>query len=58
MKVLLFNGSNKTNGCTFTALLGATKDMLDGMVNSTLIMDGGYKVMNKDDIRAVLTSSF
>lgn len=38
--------------------LGATKDMLDGMVNSTLIMDGGYKVMNKDDIRAVLKASF
>lgn len=38
--------------------LGATKEMLDGMVKSTLIMDGGYKVMNKGDIRAVLKSSF
>lgn len=38
--------------------LGATNDLLDGMVKSTLIMDGGYKVMNKDDIRAVLKSSF
>lgn len=38
--------------------LGATKELLDGMVNSTLIMDGGYKLMNKNDIRAVLTSSF
>lgn len=38
--------------------LGASKDILDGMVKSTLIMDGGYKVMNKDDIRAVLKSSF
>lgn len=38
--------------------LGATKEMLDGMVKSTLIMDGGYKVMNKDDIRAVLKASF
>lgn len=38
--------------------LGATKDMLDGMVKSTLIMDGGYKVMNEKDIRAVLSASF
>lgn len=38
--------------------LGATRDMLDGIVKSTLIMDGGYKVMNEKDIRAVLTASF
>lgn len=38
--------------------LGATKDMLDGMVKSTLVMDGGYKVMNESDIRAVLNASF
>ncbi len=40
------------------AELGATKDMLDGMVKSTLVMDGGYKVMNEEDIRAVLNASF
>ncbi|MDE7071097.1 MAG: iron-containing alcohol dehydrogenase [Clostridia bacterium] len=38
--------------------LGATKEMLDGMVKSTLVMDGGYKVMNEEDIRAVLQASF
>ena len=38
--------------------LGATEDMLDGMVKSTLIMDGGFKVMNEKDIRAVLKASF
>ena len=38
--------------------LGATEAMLDGMVKSTLIMDGGYKVMNAKDIRAVLKASF
>ncbi len=38
--------------------LGATKEMLDGMVKSTLVMDGGYKVMNEKDIRAVLQESF
>ncbi len=38
--------------------LGATKEMLDGMVKSTLVMDGGYKIMNEKDIRAVLQESF
>lgn len=38
--------------------LGATEDMLDDIVKSTLIMDGGYKVMNEKDIRAVLKASF
>ncbi|MDE6373035.1 MAG: iron-containing alcohol dehydrogenase [Clostridia bacterium] len=38
--------------------LGATKEMLDGMVKSTLVMDGGYKVFGEEDIRAVLRASF
>ena len=38
--------------------LGATEDMLDGIVKSTLVMDGGYKVFNEQDIRAVLKASF
>lgn len=38
--------------------LGAAEAMLDGMVKSTLIMDGGYKAMDADDIRAVLQASF
>lgn len=38
--------------------LKATEEMLDGMVKSTLIMDGGYKVMDANDIRAVLKASF
>ncbi|MDE6471663.1 MAG: iron-containing alcohol dehydrogenase [Clostridia bacterium] len=38
--------------------LGATKEILDGMVKSTLIMDGGYKVMDEKDVRAVLKASF
>lgn len=37
--------------------LGATEDMIDGIAKSTLIMDGGYKVLNKDDIRAILRAS-
>ena len=38
--------------------LGATKDMLEGIVESTLIMDGGYKVLTKDDIRNILKASY
>lgn len=38
--------------------LGATREMLGGIVESTLVMDGGYKVMSKEDIRAVLEASF
>lgn len=38
--------------------LGATKDMLEGMVKSTLVMDGGYKLLNESDIRNVLNASF
>ena len=38
--------------------LGAKEEMLDGMVKSSLIMEGGYKVLNKDDIKAILKSSF
>ncbi len=38
--------------------LGATREMLDGMVKSTLIMDGGYKVLTEEDIRSILSASF
>lgn len=31
--------------------LGATEDMLDDLVNGTLILDGGYKVLTKEEIR-------
>lgn len=38
--------------------LGATKEMLDGIAKSTLVMDGGYKVLSESDIRDVLQASF
>lgn len=38
--------------------LGATADMLDGIVDSTCIMTGGYKTLDKNDIRAVLRASY
>ncbi len=38
--------------------LGATKEMLDGIVKSTLIMDGGYKVLSESDVREVIKASY
>lgn len=37
--------------------IGATEDMLDDMVKATLIMEGGYKILNKNDIREILKAS-
>ncbi len=37
--------------------LGATEEMIDGITESTLIMDGGYKILTKDEIKAVLKAS-
>ena len=30
--------------------LGATRDMINGIADGTLIMDGGYKVLSHDEI--------
>lgn len=37
--------------------LGVTEDMLDGIADSTLIMDGGYKILSKDEIKEILKES-
>ena len=37
--------------------LGVKEDMLDGIVKSTLIMQGGYKVLTADDVLTVLKNS-
>ena len=37
--------------------LGATEEMLAGITKSTLIMDGGYKVLTSDEIYAILKTS-
>lgn len=37
--------------------LGANEAMLDGIVKSTHIMDGGYRILNAQDIRAILQAS-
>lgn len=37
--------------------LGVTEDMIDGIADSTLVMEGGYKVLTKDEIKQVLRES-
>ena len=37
--------------------LGATEDMIDGIADGTLIMDGGYKVLGRDEIVEILKAS-
>lgn len=37
--------------------LGATEDMIDGITEGTLILEGGYKVLTKDEIRNILKES-
>lgn len=39
------------------AELGVTEEMIPGIVKSTLIMDGGYKVLTAEDIETVLKQS-
>ncbi len=37
--------------------LGADESMIEGIVKSTLVMDGGYKVLDTDEIRSILKAS-
>ena len=37
--------------------LGATEDMIDGIANGTIILEGGYKVLNKDEVAQILRAS-
>lgn len=37
--------------------LGVTEDMLDGIADGAFIMDGGYKVLTKEDIIGILKES-
>ena len=34
--------------------LGATEDMIDGITEATFILEGGYKVLTKDEVREIL----
>lgn len=37
--------------------LGVTEDMIEGIADSTLIMEGGYKVLTRDDVIEILKES-
>lgn len=37
--------------------IGVTMEKIDDIVNGTLIMEGGYKVLSKEDVRKVLMQS-
>lgn len=37
--------------------LGVTDDMLDGIASGSFAMEGGYKVLNHDEIVAILKIS-
>lgn len=37
--------------------LGVTEEMIDSVADSTLIMEGGYRVLSKEDVVNVLTAS-
>ena len=37
--------------------LGATEDMLDGIADGTIILEGGYKTLTKEDVIRVLKDS-
>ena len=37
--------------------LGATEDMIEGIASATLILNGGYKVLDRDEVVQVLRSS-
>lgn len=37
--------------------LGTTDDMIEDIVNGTIILDGGYKVLTKDEVREIIKAS-
>lgn len=37
--------------------LGATEEMLDGIADGTLIMQGGYKILDRDEVKETLKES-
>lgn len=37
--------------------IGASEDMLNDIVNATLIMEGGYKILTKEEVRDIIKAS-
>ena len=40
------------------AQLGADKNMVEGIADGTLVMPGGYKVLERDEIVEIIKESF
>ena len=39
------------------AELGVTENMLEGLADATLVMNGGYKVLSRNEIMQILKES-
>lgn len=39
------------------SVLGATKDLIDGIADATLLLEGGYKVLKREEVVAILKES-
>ncbi len=37
--------------------LGTTKEMAEDLVNATIILEGGYKLLNKEEIKEIFIKS-
>ena len=37
--------------------LGATEDMFEGIADATIILNGGYKVLDRDEVVQILKAS-
>jgi alcohol dehydrogenase YqhD (iron-dependent ADH family) len=37
--------------------IGGTEDMIDGITEGTIILEGGYKVLTKDEVRQIVKES-
>ena len=37
--------------------LGASEDMIEGIANGTMVLPGGYKVLERDEIVSILKES-
>ncbi len=48
---------NNLGLCLSTGELGVNEYMIDGIANATIILNGGYKVLSKDDVKQILRES-
>ena len=56
--ITAMEGWMKELGLTMTiSELGVTDDMIEGIADATLILDGGYKVLDRDEVVGILKAS-